>query len=160
MLQVHGRSPLGCEWTEEPYAYPSNQSARSGTRDHSLWIPFFSNCIQHCPEWTIATLQACLETPGVVFVVHAAFSSPEATRVALCSKLLVPSAALNIARDFHFSTLDIVKRAAFNVAVHYDRYYRSCRNIIGYKNCVCRVSINQKNQPPLLVCGTFKASYI
>jgi hypothetical protein len=73
-------------------------------------------------KWTIATLQACLETPGVVCVVHAAFSSPEATRTAFSSDLLLPKAALSISRDFHFSTLDIVKRAAFNVAVHYERY--------------------------------------
>ena len=73
-------------------------------------------------KWTTATLQACLETPGVVCVVHDVFSSPEATRAALCSSLLLPKAALYMAEDFHFSTLDIVKRAAFNVGVHYERY--------------------------------------
>ena len=73
-------------------------------------------------KWTTATFQACLETPGDVCVVHDAFSTPEATRAAFSSSLLLPKAAHYMSRDFHFSTLDIVKRAAFNVAVHYERY--------------------------------------
>ena len=73
-------------------------------------------------KWTMATLKACLETTADVFQIHPTFSSPEATRAAFSSELLLPNAALNLARDFDLYTHDIIKRTAFNVAVHSERY--------------------------------------
>ena len=73
-------------------------------------------------KWTAATLHACQETTGGVCVVHPAFSSIEATRQAFSSDFVLPKAALHLARDFHFYTIDIVKRTGFNVAVHSERY--------------------------------------
>jgi len=73
-------------------------------------------------KWLSATLKAGVDIPLCVGAVHHAFSSPEATRDAFCSELLLPKAAVCLARDFHFYALDIVKRAGFNVAVHSERY--------------------------------------
>jgi hypothetical protein len=93
--------------------------ARETTTNGYPSSPIASSIAQ---KWITATLQACLETPCGMYVVHPAFSSPEATRAAFSSELLLPKAALYLSRDLHFYTLDIIKRTSFNVAVHSERY--------------------------------------
>jgi hypothetical protein len=75
-------------------------------------------------KWTTATLKACAVTPGGMFVVNDHFVSPQATRAAFSSELLLPKAALNVASDFHIYVIDIIKRASFNFAVHSGRYMK------------------------------------
>ena len=73
-------------------------------------------------KWITATLGACEETTDGVIAVHRNFFSPEATRSAFSSQLLLPRAAQSVSRDFHFYVMGIFKRACFNFAVHSERY--------------------------------------
>jgi hypothetical protein len=73
-------------------------------------------------KWITATLGACEETTDGVVAVHRNFFSPEATRSAFSSQLLLPRAAQSVSRDFHFYVMGIFKRACFNFAVHSERY--------------------------------------
>jgi hypothetical protein len=73
-------------------------------------------------KWTMATRKACTTSPGGRTAVYSAFTSPEDTRAAFSSDLLLPKAARYISRDFHFNTRDIMKRSGFNLAVHSKRY--------------------------------------
>jgi hypothetical protein len=59
-----------------------------------------------------------------MFVVNDHFVSPQATRAAFSSELLLPKAALNVASDLHIYVIDIIKRASFNFAVHSGRYMK------------------------------------
>ena len=71
-------------------------------------------------KWTEAT-RTVLST-GLDTAIHPAFASPEDTRSAFATDLLLPTAALCIAREFHFTVLELVARTRFNVAVHAERY--------------------------------------
>jgi hypothetical protein len=52
----------------------------------------------------------------------ATFKCPEATRVAFCSGLLLPNAALCLSRELHSSVAGLVARSWFNTSVHLVKY--------------------------------------
>lgn len=70
-------------------------------------------------KWTAATAKAIPDERG-----HSphVFSSPETTCDGFSSCLMLPNAAVFLSRDFHFSTVALVHRVAFNLAVHSERY--------------------------------------
>lgn len=69
-------------------------------------------------KWTMATRMASPTMQGACTM----FASPEATRAAFTEHFHIPKAALHLSCDFHFTTLEFVRRVVFNVAVHKDRY--------------------------------------
>ncbi|KAJ1466540.1 hypothetical protein T484DRAFT_1756553 [Baffinella frigidus] len=70
-------------------------------------------------KWAAATAKSVPDASGQSCDI---FASAAHTRDAFSSGLLLPNATRYLAHDFHFSTMALVQRVVFNVAVHYERY--------------------------------------
>ncbi|KAJ1469276.1 hypothetical protein T484DRAFT_1754569 [Baffinella frigidus] len=70
-------------------------------------------------KWKAATAKS---VPGASGQSCDIFASAAHTRDAFSSGLMLPNVARYLAQDFHFSTMALVQRVVFNVAVQYERY--------------------------------------
>jgi hypothetical protein len=70
-------------------------------------------------KWTAATAMAVPNGRGDS---PAVFASPETTCDGFVSDLMLPNAAVFLSREFYLSTMTLVNRVVFNMAVHSERY--------------------------------------